>query len=29
MNGLVRLAIIGAIVCAGFVTLENSETKIG
>jgi len=29
MNGHVRLAIIGAMACPGFVTLENSETKTG
>jgi hypothetical protein len=29
MLGLARLAIIGAMACPGFVTLENSETKTG
>jgi hypothetical protein len=28
-DGLVRLAIIGATACIGFITLENSETKTG
>jgi hypothetical protein len=27
MNGLARQAIIGAMACPGFVTLENSESK--
>jgi hypothetical protein len=29
MLGLAHLAIIGALACVGFITLENSETKTG